>query len=388
MCGDKMKNIKNYILTAVFSAGIAGLGTYGGFYFANKDKLETGEKFSIIKECRDILAENGNGEFNDEDAVIGAINGYLQSGGDKYTYYYQFYNSDPVQDNTNYINTSGTALASGFQVQKSEDGNILLTDITPNLAADKQGLKIGDIITHIDGVSISEKGYENYANKILGKQDTETELTVNRDGEIFNMTFKRDNELLREVKWEMRGDVAYITISGFGMLSAGNMSTAMDEIGDAEKFIIDLRNNPGGQNEYMIQAVDYFVGEGNVNYYNNNDEETDTDYTNADAVDAPIVILINENTASAAEIFTSLCKQFGKNVTLVGVNTFGKGIFQCEADLSDGGKLHYTSGYFTVGNWECWQGKGIAPDITVEMDSSLIGTDEDIQLQKAFQLLE
>ncbi|MDE7105031.1 MAG: PDZ domain-containing protein [Ruminococcus sp.] len=383
-----MKNIKNYILTAVFSAGVAGLATYCGFYLVNKDKLETGEKFSIIKECRDILAEKGSGEFNDEDAVIGAINGYLQSGGDKYTYYYQFYNVDPVEDNKNYINTSGTALASGFQVDVSADGNILLTDITPNLSADKQGLKKGDIITHIDGVSISEKGFENYANKILGKQDTETELTVNRDGEIFNMIFKRDNDLLRDVKWEMRGNVAYITISAFGMLSAGNMSTAMDEVGDADKFIIDLRNNPGGQNEYMIQAVDYFVDEGNVNYYKNNDVETDVDYTNSGSVDAPVIVLINENTASAAEIFTALCKQFGKNVTLVGTNTFGKGIFQEEADLSDGGKLHYTSGYFTVGDWECWQGKGISPDITVEMDGSLIGTDEDIQLKKAFELLQ
>lgn len=186
--GDEMKNIKTYILISVFSAGIAGLATYGGFYLANKEKIETGEKFSIIKECRDILKKNCS-EFNDEDAVIGAINGYLQNGGDKYTYYYQFYNSDPVEDNTNYINTSGTAIASGFQVQKSDDGNILITEITSNLVADKQGLKTGDIITHIGGVSISEKGFENYANKILGKQDTEVELTINRDGEIFNMTF-------------------------------------------------------------------------------------------------------------------------------------------------------------------------------------------------------
>lgn len=381
-----MKNIKTYILISVFSAGIAGLATYGGFYLVNKEKIETGEKFSIIKECRDILEKNCS-EFNDEDAVIGAINGYLQSGGDKYTYYYQFYNSDPVEDNINYINTSGTAIASGFQVQKSDDGNILMTKITPNLAADKQGLKTGDIITHIGGVSISEKGFENYANKILGKQDTEVDLTINRDGEIFNMNFKRDNELVREVNWEMNDDVAYIRISGFGMLSAGNMSTAMNEVGDAKKFIIDLRNNGGGQNEYMMQAVDYFAGDGEV-VMNGNDGATEVYSTNSNAVDAKIVILINEKTASAAEIFTALCKQYGKDVTLVGMNTFGKGIFQKEADLSDGGKLHYTAGYFTVGDWECWHGKGITPDIIVEMDSSFIGTEDDIQFKKALELLE
>lgn len=386
--GDKMKNFKNYVLISVFSAFIGIFIGYMGFFLANKDSIDTGIKFHIIEECREILEEKGGTDFNEEKAFEGAVNGYLQGGGDEYTYYYQFYNADPVEDNKNYINTSGTAKASGFQVDVSEDGNILLTDITPNLAADKQGLKNGDIITHIDGVSVSENGFENYANKILGKQDTEVKLTVNRDGNVFDLNFKRDNEVLRDVEWEMLGDTAYISVSYFSMLSAGNMSTAMDEVGDAESFIIDLRDNPGGEIDYMIQAVNYFADEGSMSYYNNDGEETEVNYTNAGCVDVPVVILVNENTASAAEIFTSFCKQFGKNVTVVGTNTFGKGIFQKEEDLSDGGKLHYTAGYFTVGDWDCWHGKGIAPDINVEMDSSLINTDGDVQLQKAFEILE
>lgn len=382
---EKHMNIDK--ITPYIATGLACSALTAGIFYFFMGK-STSEENSIIKECREIIAEKGNPDFDDEKAVIGAINGYLQSGGDKYTYYYPFYNSDEVQENTDYINTAGTAVASGFQVDISADGNILLTDVTPNLTADKQGLKIGDIITHIDGVSISEKGYENYANKILGKQDTEVKLTINRNGEIFDMIFRRDNDLLREVNWEMRGDVAYITVSHFGMMSAGNMSSAMKEVGNADKFIIDLRDNGGGQNDYMMQAVDYFAGEGTVNFYNYNGEQIDMHHTDSDAIDAEIIVLVNENTASAAEIFTSLCKQFGKNVTLVGTNTFGKGIFQGDENLSNGGKLHYTAGYFTVGDWECWQGIGIAPDITVEMDSSLIGTDDDIQLKKAFELLE
>lgn len=347
----------------------------------------TGGENAIIKECREIIAEKGNPDFDDKSAENGMINGYLNGGGDKYTYYYEYVNADRVQEQTNYVNSSGTAKASGFQVDISQDGNILLTEVTAGLAADKQGLKVGDIITHINGVSISEKGYENYANKILGKQDTEVTLTVNRDGEISDVLFKRDNMFIREIEWEMLGDIAYLKTSRFYMQSAMDISTAMEEVGDSDKFIIDLRNNGGGWNEYMIQVLDHFVDSGEfvMHSYDGSEEV----YSTTDgAVDAPVVVLVNENTASAAEIFTSMCMQFGRNVTVVGANTFGKGIFQREETLSNGGKLHYTAGYFTVGDWECWHEIGIAPDITVEMDTSLINTDDDIQLEKALELLE
>lgn len=348
---------------------------------------KTGGENSIIKECREIIAEKGNPDFDDKSAEIGMINGYLNSGGDEYTYYFESLNADEIQEQTAYINSAGTTKASGFQVDISTDGNILITEITEGLTADKQGLKTGDIITHINGVSISEQGYENYANKILGKQDTEVELTINRDGNVFDMTFRRDNVLLSDVDGKMLSDIAYIKTSHFGELSAGHMSTTMEEFGNADKFIVDLRNNGGGQNEYMIQAVDYFVDAGDfvMHAYDGSEQV----YSTTDgAVDAPIVVLVNENTASAAEIFASMCKQFGRNVTLVGTQTFGKGIFQREEDLSDGGKLHYTAGYFTVGDWDCWHGIGITPDIVVEMDSALIGTDDDVQLKKAIELLE
>ncbi len=347
----------------------------------------SGGEDSIIKECRKIIAEKGNPDFDDKSAEIGKINGYLNGGGDKYTYYYEAYNADKIETQTNYVNTAGTAVASGFQIDVSDDGNILLTEVTEGLAADNQGLKTGDVITHINGVSISEQGYENYANKILGKQDTEVNLTVRRDGETFELLFRRDNEIIREVEREMLGDIAYIKIKCFYELSVANMSTAMEEVGGADKFIIDLRNNFGGANELMIQSLDYFVDKGEFVTHNYNGE--DYVYSTEDgAVDAPIVVLVNENTASAAEIFTSMCMQYGRNVTTVGTNTFGKGIFQKEENLSNGGKLHYTAGYFTVGDMECWHGVGIAPDITVEMDSELIGTEDDIQVAKAVEILE
>ncbi len=373
-------------LTPYIATGLACAGVTFGLCWCFMGKSTGGEN-DIIKECREIISEKGNPDFDDKNAEIGMINGYLNGGGDRYTYYFEYMNADKVQEVTDYVNSAGTAKASGFQIGISQDGNILLTEVTAGLAADKQGLKSGDIITHINGVSISEKGYENYANKILGKQDTEVTLTINRDGEISDVLFRRDNVFIREIEWEMLGDIAYLKASHFDMQSAMDISTAMEEVGNADKFIIDLRNNGGGWNEYMIQVLDHFVDSGEfvMHSYDGSEEV----YSTTDgAVDAPVVVLVNENTASAAEIFTSMCMQFGRNVTVVGTNTFGKGIFQREENLSNGGKLHYTAGYFTVGDWECWHGIGIAPDITVEMDSSLINTDDDIQLTKAIEILE
>lgn len=137
-----------------------------------------------------------------------------------------------------------------------------------------------------------------------------------------------------------------------------------------------------------VQFADYFVGEASLqkNYYTGKTETLKTSDSSGD-IDKPVVVLINEKTMSAAEIAAAFLKQYGKDVKLVGQKTFGKGIFQLEEELSDGGKLHYTAGTYTVGDWECYQGKGIEPDVAVEMDPSYIGTDKDVQLKKALELL-
>ncbi|MDE5569592.1 MAG: hypothetical protein K2I82_02930, partial [Ruminococcus sp.] len=143
-------------ITPYIAAGIVGAGvTFGLCWyfmdFSRKDIIEAGQKFSVIKECENFLDENTETK-KDGKAHIAAINGYLQSISDEYTLYYKD-EEDDVKFQTDYINSSGTADASGFQVDISEDGNILLTEVKKGFSADSQGLKKYDIITHIDGVS-------------------------------------------------------------------------------------------------------------------------------------------------------------------------------------------------------------------------------------------
>lgn len=382
----KIDKITPYIATGIVCAGVTfGLCWYF-MDFSRKDIIEAGQEFSVIKECENFLDENTETK-KDDNARIAAINGYLQSIGDEYTLYYKD-EEDDVKFQTDYINSSGTADASGFQVDISEDGNILLTEVKKGFSADNQGLKKDDIITHIDGVSISEHGYENYANKILGKDGTKVNLTINRNGEIFDIEFTRSHHYINNCEYERIGNVQYIKIRHIDRFMQGQLDQSLRDADNTNKIIFDMRNCPGGEIYTVVTIAAQLSGSAKVDkYFNNGYIENCFEEYDTRCAGKEIVLLVNENTASAAEIFTAVMKQ-NLDVTIVGTNTFGKGIFQEFKELSDGAQLRYTAGYFTVGDWDCWQGIGIAPDIEVEMDNALIGTEDDVQLAKALEILE
>ncbi|MBR4362072.1 MAG: PDZ domain-containing protein [Ruminococcus sp.] len=382
---DKNK-MTGYIAVALASAAV----TFGVSWFAldysRRDVIKLGEEMSVVNECMDMLKEN-NYPISDEDPVKGAIVGYISAAAsDKYTKYTPA-NSDE-EDMTAYVNTSGTALASGFQIEKADDGNILLTEITPGLAADKQGLCAGDKIVEINGESVTAKGYENIANKMLGKQDTKVSFTVLRDNKEIKIEFVRDHKYNSSCLYESIGDVEYIRLRHFEELTKGQYDEALKEAENKSKVLIDLRNNTGGKTEVGVYLAAQSCGECEVvkHAYTGKDEIVSMKQE-PKLEGKKVVLLVNNNTASSAEIFTAALKQHIE-VTIVGENTRGKGVYQIVNLLDNGDQFKYTAGTYTVGDWECYQGVGIAPDVEVHMDRELIGTDDDIQLKKALELLD
>jgi carboxyl-terminal processing protease len=148
-----------------------------------------------------------------------------------------------------------------------------------------------------------------------------------------------------------------------------------------------LRNNPGGEISVALSSADPFINKAEVRTRQFDGAVSSQETNDGVDYDVPIVLLVNENTASSAEIFTALLKQYA-DTTIIGTNTFGKGIYQNYA-VFKGNYLQYTAGYTEVGDWETYNEKGIAPDIEIAMDydENIIGTDEDIQLQKAIEIL-
>lgn len=161
---------------------------------------------------------------------------------------------------------------------------------------------------------------------------------------------------------------------------------------ECDGFIIDLRQNNGGMTDYCIGMLGYFLEPQIVveyNYYNGEKQQkkiSGTKMTNGEKV----VILVNENTKSAGEIFPATMKQFYNDTTIIGMQTYGKGTFQELFYLSDEEYVKYTAGTYTVGSWQCYDGVGISPDIEVAMDyqPEIICTDDDVQFQTALELFK
>lgn len=366
----------------------AALGA-GGMYLYNKEKIKSSDKYSLINECDEFLKSNGVNLPEGTDPKIAALNGYLEAYGDKYTFYSK---ADRGENYLNAMNCTSCLVTCGYKVGLSEKGQIEVVSVTSGSVAEKQGLKTGDIILSIDGEVIAEKGISPTALNLSGKDGTTMKLVIEREGVQMPLDFVRSNDYdkaIQSVNMKLVDDVLYVSLSCFDDFTPALFTGEINEISDDYNgMIIDLRNNAGGSVGDAVALADRFISKAKVecHFYTGEVQTFET----SDSVEndlMPVILLCNEKTASAAEVFAALLKQYGEDVKLVGTTTFGKGIFQRDKELSDGGNLHYTAGYYTVGDWECYHEIGIKPDVEVEMDSSFIGTDKDIQLEKAYEIL-
>lgn len=215
-------------------------------------------------------------------------------------------------------------------------------------------------------------------------KDVDVELVTEVAGE--NGEVKYVDNMTTELK---NGNILYTRLHMFDVDTEIVWNDLVDsDIKKAKGFILDLRDNGGGSDSTAESIADKFLKKGYCTDHLKNGETEESRMTdNGKEYDIPVVLLVNDGTASAAEEFTALMMQNYENLTVIGEKTYGKGIFQNERVLSNGGTLRYTNGYYTVGDWECYQDIGIEPDETIEMDKSLIGTFGDTQLKRALEIL-
>lgn len=312
----------------------------------------------------------------------------MKSNGDDYAYYTNMSEDDKLFQ---FVNFSSPMLSTGYQVYTNGNGYLKIVYVTPQSEAALKGLKKDDIIKEINGKDVKDAGIKNIVEKLLGKAGTTLKLKIERDNETFDVELTRKNDIdTSSVKSKMlNDDIAYLNIVGFTELTDVDFSSASEKLsGNYSGLVLDLRQNGGGTIDSVMSVASHFIKSGSVvEHHNNGDNKNFNVIPAAKTYNKKLVVLIDDETASGAEVLTALLKQNYKDVTIVGKKSFGKGIYQLEHTLTNGGVLHYTAGYYTVGDWDCYQGKGITPDVQVDMDSSLIGTDNDTQLQKAIELL-
>ena len=279
---------------------------------------------------------------------------------------------------------SGEFSGVGIQIVR-ENNQIMVVTPLPHSPAEKAGILPRDIIRYVDQVDITGYTTEEAANLIRGPVGSRVTLGIERSGQLIYFNVTRDNIVVSSVYSEvLNEDIGYLRITQFNentaQLLAREMYPLMDE--EIQKLIIDLRNNPGGSLSEVIQILNIFVPEGPLAYVIRNDG-SETVYTSSLSVqNYEIVVLVNEGSASASEIFAGAI-QDRKAGTVVGTQTYGKGVVQTLYPLIDGSAIKLTTAEYITANRNSVQGIGITPDIIVENNRSR-GRDVDTSLIPTF----
>lgn len=341
-----------------------------------------------LEDIQKILDDNFYFEEDDQKKQDGIIKGYMEGLDDPYSVYYTKDEYAEFMEDT-----EGEYVGVGVQVSQANETKIItVVKVFDSSPAKEAGIEAQDVITKVDGEDVSDQELDAVVDKIRGVEGTDVTITVYRssDGKDHDYTMKRKKVENPTVEYKMLSDnIGYISVSSFYEVTAKQF---IDAVGDLnvqgmEGLIVDLRDNGGGLLDIAVEMLDFMLPEGKIVYtedkkgniidaYNSTDEQKFT---------KPLVLLVNGYSASASEIFAGAIKDYGIG-TLVGTNTYGKGIVQRMFPLDDGSAVKVTiAKYFTPKGNDIHK-IGIKPDIEVEFDSAKYkesNGEEDNQLDAA-----
>jgi carboxyl-terminal processing protease len=347
-------------------------------------------EFAAFWEAWSFLNENYYGEIPaDNERVYGAIRGMVASFGDQNTGFI-----DPVRAAVMSENISGSFEGIGAAIRLDEAGRLVIADPFPGHPAFKAGLRPDDIVLEVDGQPVENLSLYESVLLIRGPAGTEVILTVFREGELkpFDVAIVREKIEIEVVQAEMLEDnIGYIRLSQFTNGAAGKIIEEAETLRDqgATSFILDLRSNPGGLLSEAVAVSSLFIDQGTVVIEKLQDEEKlfDARHGIHFDTDIPLVVLVNGGSASASEIVAGAIQDVGRG-TIIGEQTFGKGSVQIPHALSDGSELRVTIAEWLTPARRQIHGKGITPDIVVEMTLEDFEQEHDPQLEEAINFLQ
>lgn len=318
----------------------------------------------------------------------GAIRGMLAALGDDHTSY-----MDPQEYEDANAGLAGNYEGIGAYVDTTGD---YLTVISPikDSPAEAAGLRAGDKIIAIDGEDMTGINPELARRKVLGPAGTTVVLTILREGEEkpFDVSITRAKIIVKSVEYEMKGEIAYVQLNTFGDTTGRELRDALQELmaQNPKGLILDLRNNGGGYLRTSVEVLSQFIEKGKVALYEQyGDGKRDTFETLGGglAIDIPIVVLINEGSASASEIVAGALQDYGR-ATLVGVKSYGKGSVQNWIPLNNNeGAVRITIAKWLTPNERTIHKTGLEPDVLIELTTEDRDAGRDPQLEKALELL-
>ncbi len=352
------------------------------------ERLKQFEKLATVKE----YIETYFFQDVDEDLMLEyAMQGMLSSLDDPYTFYY---NEEAWADM--WEDDEGVYAGVGLQLLGNYETNIVtVTQVFKDTPAEGAGIRKGDQLIRVDDIDVDATTLDAAVKRMRGESDSSVELEVIRKGENIVFTMYRAEIHINRVEYTMLEDnVGYIVLYQFAGESDREVKAAMDALTaqGARSIVLDLRDNPGGWVSHAVAVADLFVDRELLVYAEYRDGSRDENWTKDGKTDIPLVILINENSASSSEILSGGLQNLGR-ATLVGTTSYGKGIIQyvLPVDETEKDGFQFTMAQYYLNDGTAVHKIGITPDIIVEMPEELIGTYFDLgdmddpQLKRAWE---
>lgn len=323
------------------------------------------------------------GDVDDETAKDNIYKAYLSSYGDKYTMYYTADEYKALKESTN-----GKFYGIGAVCQLSGEGGVLLVDVYDNGAGYQAGLRSGDRVVNVDGRDITGMELSSAVALIKGDKGTSVTLEVIRGTERLTFSAVRDAVEAKTVSYTLLdNNIGYLSISQFEEVTTKQFKAAVEDLQSQgmKGLVIDIRNNPGGLLDTVVGMLKYMLPDGLI-VYTEDKQGNRKEYKGQDndEFNLPLAVIVNGNSASASEIFAGAIQDYGKG-TIIGTQTYGKGIVQTVKPLTDGSALKFTIAKYFTPKGQDIHGKGVTPDMVVEYDTD---ADVDTQLDAAIKNVE
>ena len=376
------------IIGSVFTMFIKENNNSVNYSYSSKDRKE----FNSLYETYDTIMKDYYKSVDSNTLIEGAINGMLGSLNDEHTMYFDKKSKEAFDSEL-----SGNYYGIGAQIQLTGEGTIKITKVFNDSPAEKAGLKAEDVFVSVDGVSVKGKNATEVANMLKSNTVKTSKIVIKREGNEINFDVTKENITLFSVSSEMlknnNKNIGYLSVSIFGQKTYSQFKDALLKLEsqNMDSLIIDLRGNTGGYLYTVTNMLEEFVSKDNIMYQiqssngvkkYKSSKETSRKYK--------IVILVDENSASASEIMAASMKE-NYGAILVGKTTYGKGTVQTTKNLSNGSMIKYTIEKWLTPNGKNIDKEGITPDYDVNIGDSYLNSptkENDMQLKKALDLLK
>ena len=373
-------------LIAIASAVTFILTSFFSLQSFNKkvvDVNEKAKKYNSLQLLDTYVRDNYFGKIDETELNDGILKGYVAGLDDKYS---RYLSADEYIDEQN--ENAGELIGLGLTLSEDESGYIRIDSILADSPAIESGIQNGDIIISVDGVDVIETGFNEAVEAMNGSEGTSITLTVRRNGVDTDYTFTRRSIELVTVTGELiDGSIGYIKIDGFKQNTPDQFINTLQHLtsNGAKALIFDLRDNPGGLVESVEECLDPLLPEGVIAIAEYKDGHSETIvYSDSSELDMPMTVIVNKNTASAAELFAASLRDFEK-AELVGEKTYGKGVMQITTEMENGGAVVLTVAEYRTTVSECYDKIGLNPDYTVVDDNA--DDDYDVQYYEAMNII-